>query len=96
MLTRRCFFDRDVDGVRKYSEHKFGVTADDVITPSLQDVIGRREEEEQVDTIVAASGFRNVDQEGKYGVSFTVGRPSFYCLIAASVELSGPYLCETI
>ena len=39
-----------------------------MIKPSLQDVIGRREEEEQVDTIVAASGFRNVDQEGKYGV----------------------------
>lgn len=51
-----------------FFEHKFGVKADDVIKPSLQDVIGGREEEEQIDTIVAASGFRNVDQEGKYGV----------------------------
>lgn len=60
-------FNRDVNAIRRFFEHRFAVSPDDMTRPILGDIIARRDGEERLDTIVSASGFKNIDQNGEYG-----------------------------
>lgn len=51
-------FDRDVEGVVKFFSHKYEVERDQMRIPRLKDVLERRAEEERLDVMVAASGFK--------------------------------------
>lgn len=66
-------FDRDVNGICKFFEHRFGVREDDLEIPVLRDIRDSRGDEEQLDAMVAASGFKNVTQSSDYGVQDTGG-----------------------
>lgn len=63
-----ALFDRDVNGVRRFFCHRFGLMEDQLILPVLTKVIAGRGDEEQLDTMVAASGFKNVSSHSQYGV----------------------------
>ncbi|PXF43819.1 Serine/threonine-protein kinase RIO2 [Gracilariopsis chorda] len=63
-----ALFDRDVDGIRKFFEHRFGVAPDDMLKPSLADIVRETKQDDQLDVVVSASGFKNPHQEdGFYG-----------------------------
>lgn len=61
-------FERDANGIRRFFSHRFNVADDDMICPDLHTIISERGEEDQIDTIVSASGFRNSDESSQYGV----------------------------
>lgn len=61
-------FDRDVDGICKFFEHHFGVREDDLDRPVFRDILSDGGNEEQLDALVAASGFKNIARSSGYGV----------------------------
>lgn len=61
-------FERDVHGICKFFEHHFGVQEDELDRPVLRDILSNRGNEEQLDAMVAASGFKNIAQDPGYGV----------------------------
>ncbi len=56
-------FDRDVDGIVKFFSHKYGVPIAEMKVPKFADVMAAREEEERLDILVAASGFRTAEED---------------------------------
>lgn len=73
-VDARALFDRDVDGIKKFFEHRFGVAPDDMLKPSLADIVRETKEDNQLDVVVSASGFRNPNQEdGFYGAQDSDG-----------------------
>lgn len=60
-------FDRDTQGIVRFFMHRYGVPEDELHIPDLEQVIAARGEEEQLDAMVAASGFKNITSEGQYG-----------------------------
>lgn len=67
-VDAELLFDRDVDGIKKFFCHRFGVDEADLNVPNLREILKEREGQDRIDTIVSASGFKNVDQEGRYGI----------------------------
>ncbi len=56
-------FERDVEGVVKFFSHKYEVEREQMRIPKLKDILGMREEEERLDVMVAASGFKTSEGE---------------------------------
>lgn len=52
-------FERDVDGIRRFFEHRFSVPDDQLLHPDFDVIIAERGAGERIDTIVSASGFQN-------------------------------------
>lgn len=67
-VDAKMLFDRDVDGVRKFFHHRFAVSEDEMPQPDLDAIIRERDGEERLDTLVSASGFKNANQDGYYGI----------------------------
>lgn len=61
-------FDRDIDGIRRFFQHRFGVDEEQMIRPDLDEVVASRDNEDQLDVIVSASGFKSDGQQGRYGI----------------------------
>lgn len=61
-------FDRDVNGIRRFFFHRFNVMEDQLILPDLGTIMAGKGDEEQLDAMVAASGFKNVSSDPQYGV----------------------------
>lgn len=55
-------FDRDIEGIRRFFEHRFHVPDDQMLLPDFDVIIAERDDKERVDTIVSASGFRNSEE----------------------------------
>lgn len=78
-VDAEMLFDRDVDGIRRFFSHRFGVKDDEMIRPTLSELLKERDDEDRIDSILAASGFKNVDQDGQYGeqdLTLNEGEPS--------------------
>lgn len=61
-------FDRDVSAIRRFFNHRYGVAENDMLEPKLTVVLAERGEEDQLDAMVSASGFKNINEDGMYGV----------------------------
>lgn len=89
-------FDRDVNGIIRFFLHRFGVSEDELIRPQLGAIIASRGDEDQLDAMVSASGFKNITSEGQYGVQ-DLGEeiedgdtPAFENIDMQSLQLSVP------
>lgn len=60
-------FNRDVEGLTRFFSHRFGVIEEQMHIPDFQTVIHERDDEDQLDTMVSASGFKNDMTDGFYG-----------------------------
>eukprot|EP00177_Eucheuma_denticulatum_P007077 GFKZ01012871.1.p1 GENE.GFKZ01012871.1~~GFKZ01012871.1.p1 ORF type:complete len:465 (+),score=83.16 GFKZ01012871.1:773-2167(+) len=64
-IDAELLFERDVDGICRFFEHRFGVPEHELNRPVLADILSQRGDAEQLDAVVAASGFKNTaDDEG--------------------------------
>lgn len=61
-------FDRDVNGICRFFAHRFGVMEEQMLVPDLKSIIAKRGNEDQLDAMVAASGFKNISSDSQYGV----------------------------
>lgn len=59
-------FERDVDGIRRFFEHRFSVPDDQMLHPDFDIIIAERGSGERIDTIVSASGFRNSEGDDEF------------------------------
>ncbi|CDF38023.1 unnamed protein product [Chondrus crispus] len=60
-------FDRDINGILRFFVHRFGVVETDLTRPKLSAILAERGDEDQLDAMVAASGFKNIANEDQYG-----------------------------
>lgn len=60
-------FDRDINGIVRFFVHRFGVDETDLTRPELSAILAERGDEDQLDAMVAASGFKNIANEDRYG-----------------------------
>ncbi|CAN8062588.1 unnamed protein product [Agarophyton chilense] len=60
-------FARDVNGIQRFFEHKFGVSPKEMLNPTLASIIRETCQDEQLDVVLSASGFKNMHQDGFYG-----------------------------
>lgn len=67
-VNSKELFNRDVDGIRRFFQYRFGVVEELMIRPDFDNILTDREDQDRIDTIVSASGFKNADQGGMYGV----------------------------
>lgn len=59
-------FDRDVRGITRFFEHRYGISEHELRIPDLEEILDEGEDEEQLDIMVAASGFKNTSSKA-YG-----------------------------
>lgn len=60
-------FNRDVDGIRRFFGHKFGVDETDMPQLDFKNIVRAKESEDQIDQLVAASGFKTDNDKSEYG-----------------------------
>lgn len=60
-------FNRDVDGIRRFFGHKFGVDEADMPQLDFRSIVEGKESEDQIDQLVAASGFKTDNNKSEYG-----------------------------
>lgn len=91
----RMLFNRDVDGIRHFFSHRFSIPEDEMHHPDLDDIIAQRTDEDQIDTMVSASGFQNVEGDGLYGVQ-DLGEGAEICQeLAQNIDLNGLQISAT-
>lgn len=66
-VDAEALFDRDINGIIRFFVHRFGITETDLVHSELASIIDERGDEDQLDAMVAASGFKNIANEVRYG-----------------------------
>lgn len=65
-VDAKQLFERDVDSIRRFFEHRFSVPDDQMLHPDFDIIIAERGGGERIDTIVSASGFRNSEGDEEF------------------------------